>query len=452
MKEGSLDNNHNPLSLKTMILYGLPHLTHAVVVLPMALYIPSFYADDLALPLASVGVVIAVSRLLDVFTDPLIGVMSDRLRTRWGRRKPWLVAGTPLLMLSTWMIFVPNGNVSVQYLLLWTCLLFFGYTLVDLPYKAWGAELSTEYSERSRVTAWREGLGGAGQVMFLSMLLVMGLFGYHESHDQLLAIALTIVITVPILMAVTVIKVPERLPVKMSNSDLRGWPSIRLVFQNRAFLRTIFAIVLYGTGLLIQATLHRMVLTHVVGRPDLFAPMILLEHIGALIAVPFWMRISDRLGKHRAVTLAGLWVGLWSLALPLVGEGDVVLYVSLIVLRGSSFTSIFFLSNSIAADVVDYDTVESGQQRTGLYFSIWGMAGKASVALGVLLGTVIPASLGFEPSASSHSETALFSLMAVYGWLPFIIMVLAMPLLWNFPINRERQHELRAKIQTHHKR
>jgi Na+/melibiose symporter-like transporter len=176
--------------------------------------------------------------------------------------------------------------------------------------------------------------------------------------------------------------------------------------------------------------------------------MILGEQLAALALLPFWMWVSDRIGKHRAVTLAALWVGVCSLAFPLVGAGDTVLYVCLIILRGSSFTSIFFLSNSIAADVVDYDTVTSGQQRTGLYFSVWGMAIKFSVAIGVLLGTWLPASFGFEPSAAQHSESALSALMMVYGWVPFLLMLCAAPLLWNFPINQQRQRQLRAEIEA----
>lgn len=146
MSRQSLDS-HTPLQKTTMVFYSLPHLTHAVVLLPMALFIPSFYADDLAFPLASVGIAIAASRILDVFTDPIIGILSDRLQTPWGRRKPWLVAGTPLLILASWMIFVPTGEISITYLLVWTCLLYFAFTLVDLLYKAWGAELSTDYSD-----------------------------------------------------------------------------------------------------------------------------------------------------------------------------------------------------------------------------------------------------------------------------------------------------------------
>lgn len=70
-----------------MFLYSLLHLSHAVVFLPMTLFVPSLYADDLALPLASVGMAIAALRVVGIFTDPLVGIMSDRWQTRWGRRK-----------------------------------------------------------------------------------------------------------------------------------------------------------------------------------------------------------------------------------------------------------------------------------------------------------------------------------------------------------------------------
>jgi Na+/melibiose symporter-like transporter len=429
-----------------MILYALPHLTDAVMTLPMALFIPAFYAGELGLPLAGVGAMIAVSRIFDVITDPLIGVISDRLHTRWGRRKPWLAAGTPIIMLATWMLFVPAGQVSLMYLMIWASLLSIGYSLFDLPYKAWGAELSTGYAERSRIAAWREGLGAAGQFLFLAVLMVMGTKSRQGSSDQMLAIALMVVVSLPPLVAVTLRLVPERPPEKLTGQVLMGWSSMLLLLQNRAFLRSLIAIILFGSGLMIQATLHKLVLTHVVGRPELFAPLILGETIASLAAMPFWLWLSNRIGKHRAVTLAALWVGAWSLPLPWVGAGDIELYGALITLRGSSFAAIFFLSNSIAADVVDQDTLDSGKQRTGLFFALWGMAIKLAVALGVLMGTGFPALFGFIPAASSHTPSSLSALMHIYGWLPGLIMLLAFPLLWNFPINEEYHQKLRAQI------
>lgn len=183
-----------PLATRTLVFYALPNLASSVATLPLALFVPSFYADDLGLPLAAVGAAIAASRILDVVTDPLVGQLSDRTRSRFGRRKPFIAAGAPLLLLAIWQLFVPGerGSVGVAHLAAWTALLFLGFTIVDLPYKAWGAELSTDYSERSRVAAWREGAGFVGQILLLLLLLVLGLQGIEKAPNQLHAIAVAL--------------------------------------------------------------------------------------------------------------------------------------------------------------------------------------------------------------------------------------------------------------------
>lgn len=437
-----------PLSRRTMMLYALPHLTDAVMTLPMALFIPAFYAGEMGLPLAGVGAMISVSRIFDVLTDPVIGTISDRWHSRWGRRKPWLAVGTPVIMIATWMLFVPLQNASLLYLMVWASLLSIGYSIFDLPYKAWGAELSTGYRERSRIAAWREGFGATGQCLFLAVLAAMGLAGHQGGSGEMRAIALMVILSLPPLVAVTLWRVPEPPSEKLTGEILIGWPALLSVCKNRAFLRTAIAIVLFGAGLMIQASLHKLVLKHVIGRPELFAPLILGETVASLAAMPLWLRLSDRIGKHRAVTLAALWVGLWSLPFPWVGAGDIAFYGTLIMLRGSSFAAILFLSNSIAADVIDQDTLDTGKQRTGLFFALWGMAIKLAVALGVMMGTGFPALFGFTPNAASHSPASISALMHIYGWLPALIMLLAFPLLWNFPIDEVRHRELRAQIEA----
>ena len=102
--------------------------------------------------------------------------------------------------------------------------------------------------------------------------------------------------------------------------------------------------------------------------------MILIENLATLAAVPFWLWLSVRISKHRALMAAALWLAVLSLPLTLLREGDTGLLMALIALRGLSFASILFLANSIAADVIDVDTLASGEQRSGLYFAAWGMA------------------------------------------------------------------------------
>ncbi|CAI8793429.1 MFS transporter [Methylocaldum szegediense] len=435
-----------PLSQKLMLYYAAPHLTHAVATLPVALFVPAFYADDLGLPLAGVGLAIAASRATDMVTDPLVGILSDRFKTSWGRRKPWIALGTPLLMLSAWMVFAPAGQVSLLYLFVWASLLFLGFTLVDLPHKAWGAELSTDYTERTHVAAWREGSGALGQILFLVVLSAMDFLGYVDNREQLRVIALIIVFSLPPLVTLALVKVPEFPSEELAGERHEGWAGLRLVLHNWAFVRTLVTLLLLGTAVLIQATLHRLVLTHVVGRPEIFATMILAENLISLAMVPVWMNIANRIGKHRAICLAALWIGVSSLGFPWVDRGDTGFYATLIVLRGSSLASLFMLANSIAADVVDHDIVASGRQRTGLFFAVWGIAIKLAVALGVLLGTALPAAFGFEPSAPAQDPDAKKWLLIIYGWLPCLIIASGLPLMWNFPIDRVRQRALREQI------
>jgi len=220
---------HPPLRLVT---YALPSMVSSVAALPLVLFVPAFYADDLGVPLAAVGVALAASRLLDVVTDPLIGIASDRLGLGWGRRKPWIVLGTPLFAVALWQLFVPGGAASTASLLGWSALLYLGFTMIDLPHKAWGAELSSDYDERSRITSWREGLSTGGQVALLAALVVWSARGVSDAADQLRGIALVVVIALPLLVAAAVLTVPEgrREGVDHQGLDFFASPAVHVGF------------------------------------------------------------------------------------------------------------------------------------------------------------------------------------------------------------------------------
>ena len=310
------------LPFRTLVLYALPSLVTSVAALPMALFVPAFYADELGLPLAAVGVAIAASRLLDVVTDPLIGSLSDRFETRWGRRKPWMIAGTPLFLVALWQVFVPGESASTTHLLVWSALLYLGFTMIDLPHKAWGAELSADYDERSRITSWREALSTAGQVGLLAFVLLLGARGVDGAAEQLRGIAWLIVLGLPVLVALAVLGVPEGRPEGFDHERRSFLDGLRLVARNPAFGRMIGCVVLFVSGIAIQGTLHRLVLADVMGDESLFPLMIFIENLATLAAVPLWLWLSMRIGKHRALMAAALWLAVLSLPLALLREGD----------------------------------------------------------------------------------------------------------------------------------
>ncbi len=445
-----------------MALYGVVNLPTSIVGLPIALYIPAFYSQNLGLSLALVGALIALSRLTDVVTDPAIGILSDRWQTRFGRRKPWLAMGMPLMMLSLWMLFVPQSEsarfvwswlggdgVSSLYLFVWISLLYLSFTVVDLPYRAWGAELSPDYDERSRVTGWREAFGYGGTLMALFIPLYASLvLGLPGADNALFSVAVVVVVMLPLLTAPALIWLRESPARTVAAARVPWRRGLKIVWANGPYRRLVIGFLFLVTSVSMTASLSLFFVQSVMEETfDRYAFFILAYYIASSAAIPIWFAISRRLGKHRTVVLGIAWLSLWSAVIPLLGPGQYWLFFVVMMLKGSAVGSLVFLPASMAADVVDLDTLRTGEQRTGLYFSLWGMTNKAAVALGVFLATNGAAWFGFDPAADEHSATAKLAVALLYSVIPALVACIALPLLWKYPLTRERQERMRAHIE-----
>ena len=137
----------NPLIIA---VYGLPQISLAIIGYPLTIYLIPFYAGELGLPLAVLGTMLFLGRMTDIITDPIIGTLSDRTRLKSGRRKVWILAGAVVMLLGVHMLFDPVSPVGVWYFMIWLSVVFLGFTLIALPYQAWGAEISPAYEVRTR--------------------------------------------------------------------------------------------------------------------------------------------------------------------------------------------------------------------------------------------------------------------------------------------------------------
>jgi GPH family glycoside/pentoside/hexuronide:cation symporter len=444
-----------------MAMYGLVNLPTSIVGLPIAIYIPAFYSQNLGLSLATVGALIALSRLTDVVTDPTIGIASDRWQGRFGRRKPWMVIGMPLKVLSLWMLFVPSSSFAVSlwsalggdavsnlYLFVWISALYLGFTLVDLPYRAWGAELSSDYDERSRITGWREAFGYGGTLLALLIPLVMSLvFDLPGADNALFGVAAVVVILLP-LFAIPALAWVREVPVRVARVERVPWRrGLKIVWSNGPYRRLVISLVFLVAAVSMTASLSFFFVGSVMqGSFDNYAFFILAYYVSSTAAIPIWLAISRRLGKHRTVVLGIVWLSLWSSFIPLLGPDDYALFFVIMMLKGSAVGALVFLPASMAADVVDLDMLRTGEQRTGLYFSLWGMVNKGAVALGVFLATNGVAWFGFDPSSDENTATAKLAVACLYSIVPAILACVALPLLWNYPLTKERQQRMRDHI------
>jgi len=433
----------------TLWWYALPGLPLAALTLPVYVFVPAFYAE-LGVPLALIGLVLLAVRLLDAVTDPAIGILSDRLRLPGGRRKPWLAIGLVPTMLAVWMVFVPPAAPTAAYLLVWSALLSLGWTVMILPYNAWGAELATDYDTRTSVTAHREGMVVAGTLVATATPAALAAFGVPDTADALSVLALILIVLLPLCVSLALWRVPTAVDRGGQRVDLRtGLAAIR---GNKAFVRLIAAFLINGWANGLPATLFVLFVTHVLVSPEAAGPLLFVYFLSGVLAIPVWVMLSRRFSKHR------VWVASMSLAcvtfvwVPLLGPGDVMWFALICVLSGFAVGADLVLPAAIQADVVDVDTAETGEQRTGVYFALWSLATKLSLALAAGAAFPLLELSGFQADTlpgpdSANTSGSLFAVSMLYAALPVILKLPALVLMWNFPLSRDAQEDLRARIE-----
>lgn len=430
------------LSRRLLFAYGVPGLPLAALGLPLYVYLPSFYVETVALGLAAVGWVLLLARAWDVITDPLVGACADHVKLPLGRRKGMIVLGAPLMMVAVYALFVPPDAASDIYLLPWSIVAYLGWTMVFLSYSAWGAELSAEYHQRSRVTASREGFVILGTLVALTLPAALG----HDaaSRDAMMWLAVFVIAGLPIALTVVVRAVPE----PRRHDSFPSWrDGLGLVLKNRPFVRLFSAYLLNGTANAFPASLFILYVSPVLDSREAVGPLLALCFLSGVAALPVWLRLAKRYVKHRVWAASMVLACAAFVWVPLLGPGDMSAFVLICVLSGLSLGVDMALPASIQADVIDYDRALGGGARAALFFGLWGMGTK--LALAIAVGATFPVLdwVGFN-TGGNNTASALLTLALLYALLPTLIKLTAVGLVWRFPLNRNWQRRLvEAKLQ-----
>jgi glycoside/pentoside/hexuronide:cation symporter, GPH family len=416
----------------------------AMAATPMALFIAPFYSRDMGLSLAAVGTILMLARLSDVATDPLVGQLSDRTRTRLGRRKPWIVLGVPLMMVSMWMLFVPEAPVSNGYFGWWLVLLWLGWTFIAIPFYAWGAEMSPLYHERTRIASWRTSAGLIGTLIAIVLpLLTDWGFGYGFSVSESLHV-IAICASVAMLIALPLLlTVKEGAPIESERITLAE--GLRVMWVNRPFRQLMFGFTLAALGPAIGGPLYILFVVHVLKASVSSNVVLLVFYAANLLGVVFWNQVAQRTGKRKAWLLG---MGTALIAQPgywFLGDGDLYWMMLVFFLLGIGIGSFSALPAAMKADVVDLDRLQSGEDRTGLFFSIWSLANKLVLAFAA--GFVLNLLALFDFNASGdNGPDQIMALRLIFIWLPVLCYIGAMAIMWNYPITEEKQREMVAEL------
>ncbi len=429
-------------------IYGSLGFPLALLGYPLGIWLPRAYDTYIGIETAAVGVIISIAAIFDAITDPAMGYASDSFRSRWGRRKAWVLVGAPFLALALYFLLNPERGSTVLYLGAWFVFLRVGTTMLGVPYTAWGMELSGEYNTRTRIQAAREffvllGLIGAAAVP----AVVEALHG--DDATPVMVLNAYTWFAVPLLLLITVLvvwRVPE--PPPTAREGQTGFVrSLSLMYRNKLFLRVLSIEFLVGGGEAFRNALSLYFMQDYIGAPR--AGMLYLVYFAmGLAAIPAWNWLARRFGKHRSLAAAIILVGVVSIAIFTLKHGQVWPFYILFAIKGFCFGAFAYLPRAMLADVVDLDTLKSGDARTGGYYSIYGFMTKVAHSIG---GTslVMLAVVGYNTSVgATHGPVELLWLGVLYAIVPTVLFCLALYMTWTWPLTAGKHAQLRRLLEA----
>jgi len=437
------------VGLPALLAYALPAAGAAFHLFFIQFYFLKFATDVLLVSPAVIGLVMGGSRIWDAVSDPLVGYWSDRTRSRFGRRRPWLLAGIPLLAASSLMVWSPPASLSGGSLTLWCTVSLLGFysafTVYTVPHASLGAELTTDHHERSRVFgAQRMSFVGG---MMLAFLAIGYASGVVHARAAVRAVAWLGAVFGSLLLLASPLLLSERRE-HQGRGAASPWAALRDVARNphaRVLLAAWFVEGLAFGGVGVLAPFYA---EYVMRRPDLVAVLPAFFVVAGVASIPAWIVLSRRIGK-RAVWLVAL-VGQGACfggTFLLAGE-QIVLSCILLMGAGMSNACGGAIGASMLADAVDYDELSTGERKEGAYFAAWGFALKLAVGLVVAATGMALEASGFAPNAEQAPSTLLM-LRLLFAGTPTLAALLAFALLLRFRIDAKEHARLRAELEAH---
>ncbi|MDD2790513.1 MAG: MFS transporter [Sulfurimonas sp.] len=413
---------------KNYLLYALPALPLALLGLPLYVYLPSYYAQDVELGLFEVGIVLLVARLFDMISDPLIGYWSDR----YFPRKALMFVGLFFLLGGFYYLSHPIAGATSLWLFSFSMLVYFGWSLISIPYYALGADLGESYKQNSGYASFRELFNISG--VLLALLLPYFLGVADNPAKSLTLMFSVIVILLPIILLIFFLSVHAQ-RVKSSLHSLKEvYTHFVCELKSSKYLFGAFFLNSFANAL--PATLFLLYVALVIGAKESSGILLIVYFVSGILALPFWYMLAAKFSKKRAWIVSIINAVFFFSFVPFLGEGDFNYFLIITIFSGMSLGADMALPASMQADVAQ-NASSPQKQLGGTLFGFFAMLTKLSLAVGVGVSFAI---LGlFDFSTTQPSESSLLVLSLLYGALPVILKLLAI-----FVLSKHKEKEYHA--------
>ncbi|MDB9323617.1 MFS transporter [Nodularia spumigena CS-591/04] len=466
-----INPENQKLDLKTKLAYGAGDLGPAITGNISIFFLLVFFTNVAGIPAGLAGSVLMIGKIWDAINDPIIGLLSDRTKSRrWGRRLPWMLYGAipfGIIFFLQWIVPRFGADQSSNIWPLFWYYVVIGllsqvfYTVVSLPYAAMTPELTQNYDERTTLNSFRFAFSIGGSIF--SLILAQIIFSKISDREQqyLLLAAVCAIISV-LALYVCIFGVRDRVlafEAKRTQGEqpasIPFFEQLKIVFSNRPYLFVIGIYLFSWLGVQVTATTIPYFVVNYMRLNDSDVPSVMIAVQGtALLMLFVWSALSKKIGK-KVVYFLGM--SLWIIAaggLFFLQPGQIGLMYLMAIMAGFGVSTAYLVPWSLIPDVIDLDEVQTGQRREGIFYGFMVLLQKLGLALGIFLVGNALQSAGFQAAIPGQTtlpiqpESALLAIRIAVGPLPTIFLICGLFLTYFYPITREMHAEIMMKLKA----
>lgn len=435
------------LTLKTKIGFGICDLGGNLFFTVIAFLLLNYLTDTVGIAAGLAGAIIMIGKIWDAVTDPVIGYISDRTTTRWGRRRPYILFGSFPLFVAMIIMFTNPRLEGQDALFVWGvaafCFLGLAYTLVNIPYSSLTPELTRDFHERTTLNGYRFGFAVVGTLVGAGAALpLVNAFADRNTGFTVMGAIFGFAMLVTALVTFFTVREPQN-----AEKPTQGFFQTYLkVFKSRPFVFILLTYALHVTALTVVSGIAIYYFKYIHNDEPKTTVAMLILLATAMLFIPISVLLSKRIGKKLVYGIGMLVFTVAILILFINGHTQPVTFsFAMMFLAGTGMGFTYAMPYAMVPDAIEHDYLQTGERTEGAFYGIWTFCFKIGQAAALGITGLVLSQCGYVAGAA-QTESALFGIRLLLGPIPASVFCLAMLMLWFYPINEARYNEIMTRI------
>jgi GPH family glycoside/pentoside/hexuronide:cation symporter len=444
------------LATRTKWIYGSGDLGFSLTNTSLSVYFALFLTDVVGVKPSIAAIAIFVGSTWDYINDPIVGYISDRTRSRWGRRRPFLLFGAIPFAATFLLLWWKPPFVSSVALGIYYSVVFALYdtaaTFVYMPYFALTPELTSDYDERTGLTSTRMFFSILGSLIAFTLPLwvVSGFHPEHANRVLLMGGIFGFLSAVPLFLVF--LNTRERPEFMNKDQTLGVKASIKVTWQNRPFLFGLVMFMFNGVTMSIIQVILLYYVKYVVNREAQSDLIMATIFVVAMLVLPFWVWVSQRLNKRWAYISGVSFLAIILIILAtLTPATSLVFIMVLCVLAGIGVSAMHVMPWAILPDAIEYGEWKTGERQEGMFYSLITLAQKIATSIAVPAALLVLQATGYIPNSATQPASAISGIRLVAGLIPAFTISMGILFTLLYPLGREDFKKISSELEARRK-